>query len=183
MLKITIPGREMWDESKQEFFYTKDQTLMLEHSLVSISKWESKWCKPYLSDKERTTEEIIDYIRCMTVTQNIDPNIYMNLTSKNITQISEYINSPMTATTFSNDESKSNKKIKGEQITAELLYYYMIALNIPFECEKWHVNRLITLIRVCSIKNQPPKKMSKAEIMRRNAALNEQRRKELNTRG
>lgn len=181
MLKITIPAVEMWDEAKQEFLYSKEQTLTLEHSLVSVSKWESKWCKPYFSDEEQSFEETIDYIRCMTITQNVDPNIYYNLTGDNVSEIGKYINSPMTATTFSNVEP--NNKLKGELITSELLYYYMVALRIPFECEKWHINRLITLIRVCSIKNQPPKKMSKSEVMRRNAALNAERRKRLNSRG
>lgn len=183
MLKITIPAVEMWDEANQEFLYSKEQTLTLEHSLVSVSKWESKWCKPYFTDEKQSfeEEEALDYIRCMTITQNVDPNVYYNLTNENISKISKYINSPMTATTFAKTEEKN--KIKGEQITAELLYYYMIALNIPFECEKWHINRLITLIRVCSIKNQPSKKMNKSEIMRRNAALNAERRKRLNSHG
>lgn len=181
MLKITIPGAEMWDEAKQEFIYTKPQSLALEHSLLSISKWESKWHKPYLTDKDKTFEETIDYIRCMTVTPNVDQSAYDGLTTDNVNSISEYIKDPMSATTFRKTESDNH--IGGEQITAELIYYYMVALNIPFECEKWHLNRLITLIRVCSIKNQPPKKMSKAEIMRRNAELNAERKKKLNTKG
>ena len=181
MLKITIPGAEMWDETKQEFAYSKAQTLLLEHSLLSISKWESKWHKPYLTDKDKTFEETIDYIKCMTVTPNVEPSVYYELTTDNVNSIANYINDPMTATTFRKTERDNH--IKGEQITAELIYYYMVTLNIPFECEKWHLNRLITLIRVCSIKNQPAKKMSKSEIMRRNAELNAERRKKLNTKG
>jgi hypothetical protein len=181
MLKITVPADEMWDEAKQEFVYGKSQTLMLEHSLVSISKWESKWCKPYLTDTEKSTEEIIDYIRCMTIGSNVDYKLYYRLSDKSIKEISNYINYPMTATTFR--EVENSNHIKGEQITAELIYYYMVALHIPFECEKWHLNKLITLIRVCSIKSQPPKKMSKSELARRNRELNAQRRSKLNSKG
>ena len=180
MLRITVPAVEQWDESKQEFIYTKEQTLQLEHSLVSLSKWESKWCKASLSNANKTHEETLDYIRCMTLTQNVNPDVYNGLTSEHIEQINQYIEAPMTATYFSDD-----KKSKGsrEVVTAELIYYWMIALNIPFECQKWHLNRLLTLIRVCNVKNAPPKKMSKSEITRRNAALNASRRKQLNTKG
>ena len=180
MLQITIPAVELWDERKQEFVITKEQTLQLEHSLVSISKWESKWCKPFLTKQEKTFEETLDYIKCMTITQNVDPEVYNYLTNENIKEINEYIEAPMTATYFSDE--KTNKTSR-EQVTAELIYYWMIALNIPFECQNWHLNRLLTLIKVCSIKNQPPKKISRKEIMSRNAALNAARRKQLNTRG
>jgi oligoribonuclease NrnB/cAMP/cGMP phosphodiesterase (DHH superfamily) len=180
MLQITIPAVELWDERKQEFVITKEQTLQLEHSLVSISKWESKWCKPFLSKQEKTLEETLDYIKCMTITQNVDPEVYNYLTNKNIEEINKYIDAPMTATYFSDEK---NSKTSREQVTAELIYYWMIAFNIPFECQKWHLNRLLTLIKVCNIKNQPPKKRSKKEIMSRNAALNAARRKRLNTSG
>jgi hypothetical protein len=180
MLRITIPAVEQWDEAKQEFIYTKEQTLSLEHSLVSLSKWESKWCKPFLTKQEKTFEETLDYIKCMTITQNVDPEVYNYLTNENIEEINKYIEAPMTATYFSDDKIVKTSR---EQITAELIYYWMIALNIPFECQKWHLNRLLTLIKVCNIKNQPPKKRSKKEIMSRNAALNAARRKQLNTKG
>ena len=179
MLEITIPSVELWDESKQEFVNTKEQTLKLEHSLVSLSKWESKWCKPFLSRQDKTIEETLDYIKCMTLTQNVDPKIYNFLSKDNVNQINKYIESPMTATTFGDERKGSNREV----ITAELIYYWMIALNIPFECQKWHLNKLLTLIKVCSIKNQPPKKMSKKDIMSRNAALNAARRKQLNSKG
>lgn len=179
MLKIIIPSSEKWDEEKQEFVYTKKQELQLEHSLVSLSKWESKWCKPFLSKPEKTDEETIDYIKCMTVTQNVNQEVYDNLTNENLKEIDTYINAPMTATTFVNDTKKPNR----EQITAELIYYWMIAQNIPFECQKWHINKLLTLIRMCSVKNAPSKKMSKREIMKRNNDLNEMRKKKLNTNG
>ena len=180
MLKITIPAREMFDEVKQEFINTKEQTLQLEHSLVSLSKWESKWHKPFIDNRNLSTEETIDYIRCMTLTQNVDPEVYQYLSKENIKQINEYISDPMTATTFSNERNKGSGK---EVLTSEILYYDMIALGIPFECQKWHLNRLITLIKVCSIKQNPPQKMSKGDIMRRNAELNAARRKQFNTKG
>ena len=180
MLEITIPARELFDENTQEFFTIKEQTLKLEHSLVSLSKWESKWCKPFLSKEDKSYEETIDYVKCMTITQNVDPKVYECIDANNISKINKYIDAPMTATTFSNDQKgKGNREI----ITSELIYYWMIALNIPFECQKWHLNRLLTLVRVCSIKNQPSKKMSKRDIMSRNAALNAARRKQLNTKG
>lgn len=179
MLKITIPSREMFDEKTQEFFQTKEYTLQLEHSLVSISKWESKWNKPFLANNDKTISETLDYIRCMTITQNVDPSVYNRLSRSNIDIINKYIEAPMTATTFSTHESNRSREI----ITSELIYYWMISLNIPMECQKWHINRLLTLIRVCNVKNTPPKKMSRREIMNRNAALNAARRKQLNSKG
>ena len=186
MLEITVPSRERseyWDESKEEFIYlpaVKEQKLQLEHSLVSVSKWEQKWHKAFHGRQEKSDEETLDYIKCMTVARNVDPETYLRLTSENMKQISDYIEDPMTATTFSEAE---NKRFSRETITAELIYYWMIAAGIPFECEKWHLNRLIALIRVCNIKNTPPKKMSKREIMNRNAALNASRRRKLGTKG
>ena len=180
MLKIIIPSTEMWDEVNEKFVYSKEQVLQLEHSLVSLSKWESKWCKPFLSKENKTFEETIDYIRCMTINQNIPDEVYNCLTGENIREINEYISAPMTATRFSNDAAGKRSR---EQITSELIYYWMIALNIPFECQKWHINRLLTLIRVCNIKNHPSKKMSRREIMSRNTALNAARRKKLRTNG
>ena len=180
MLLIIVPATELWDEEKEEYVYIHGQTLQLEHSLVSLSKWESKWCKAFLSKTEKTNEEILDYIKCMTLTQNVRPEVYNGLTPENIKQINEYIEAPMTATVFSADK---NSKSSREVVTSELVYYWMIALNIPFECQKWHLNRLLTLIRVCNIKNSPPKKRSKRELLSRNAELNAARRKQLNTRG
>ena len=182
MLEITIPEQESWDEINQEFIYTKEQTLRLEHSLVSLSKWESKWHKSYFSKKEKTDEETIDYIRCMTLTKNVDSDIYYHLGLFNINKINEYIEDPMSATKiYDSDDSKG--KIGGETVTSELIYYWMITLNIPVEFEKWHLNRLITLIKVCNMKNAPKKKMSRSEIMKRNRELNKARRKQLNSKG
>lgn len=180
MLTITIPAKELFDERTNEFISTKAQTLQLEHSLVSLSKWESKWGKAFLSKEEKTNEETIDYVRCMTITQNVNPMVYNFLSKENIEEITNYIDAPMTATTFHNDTQKSRSN---EITTSELIYYWMISLNIPMECQKWHLNRLLTLIRVCNVKNTPPKKMSKREITSRYAALNAARKKQLNTKG
>ena len=181
MYQIIVPATELYDDQKGEFItLKKDQSLQLEHSLVSLSKWESKWCKPFLSKEEKTEEETLDYIRCMTITQNVNPLVYKCLTPDNIEEIYQYINAPMTATTFGRDDSgKRNREI----ITSELVYYWMISLNIPLNCQKWHLNRLLTLIRVCTVKNAPPKKRSQREIMSQNAAINAARRKQLNTKG
>ena len=180
MLTITIPAGELFDDNTQTFITTEKQTLRLEHSLVSLSKWESKWCKAFLSKEEKTKEETIDYIKCMTITQNVDPNVYKFLSHSNITEINKYIESPMTATTFYEDKQSSRSR---ETITSELIYYWMISLNIPMECQKWHLNKLLTLIRVCNIKNAPPKKMSRRETANRYAALNAARRNKLNSKG
>lgn len=181
MLIITVPAVEGFNDEKQEFVtLAKEQTLQLEHSLVSLSKWESKWCKVFLSKEEKTPEETIDYIKCMTITQNVNPDVYNRLSKSNIEEINKYIEAPMTATTFYGDNQKGRGK---ETVTAELIYYWMIALNIPMECQKWHLNRLLTLIRVCNVKNTPPKKMSRKDIMSRNAALNAARRKQFNSKG
>ena len=180
MLTITIPATAMWDEKNEKFIDIKECRLQLEHSLVSLSKWESKWCKPFLFTNDKTAEEIMDYVRCMTLTTNVSPEVYYGLTSENIKAINAYIEAPMTATHFGSEQNGSGKR---EIVTSELIYYWMIALNIPFECQKWHLNRLLTLIRICNIKNQPAKKMSRKEIMSRNAALNAARRKQLGTKG
>jgi len=179
MLKITIPAVEQYDEANNEFVSSKEQTLQLEHSLVSLSKWESKWLKPFLSKEEKTVDETIDYIRCMTITQNVDDKVFTFISNDNTIQVRKYIEADMTATTFSNEKRGINREV----ITAEIIYYWMIAMNIPFECQKWHLNRLLTLINVCSIKNQPPKKRGKKELMNRNAALNAARRESLGTKG
>lgn len=179
MLKIIIPSADLYDEGKEEFIVLKEQSLQLEHSLVSISKWESKWEKPFLIKEHKTLAETIDYVRCMTLTQNVKPEVYAGLTTKNLDDIIEYIETPMTATVFSD----MCKTINRETVTSEIIYYWMIALNIPFECQKWHLNRLITLINVCNIKNQPVKKMRQGEILSRNAALNAARKQRLNTKG
>jgi len=181
MLEIVVKPIEWYDEERNLFveLMRKDQTLRLEHSLVSLSKWESKWCKPFLSTDAKTAEEATDYVRCMTLTQNVNPNVYKCLSRANFKAINEYIEAPMTATTFMSQHNQINREI----ITAELIYYWMIALNIPFECQKWHLNKLLTLINVCNIKNQPDKKMPMQEIYSRNRALNEARKMKYRTKG
>ena len=180
MLQIKIPSTEAWDENKEEFVQTShEQVLQLEHSLVSISKWEAKWCKPFLTKEDKTYEETLDYIKCMTITQNVKDETYNRLTKSNIDETNNYISESRTATTFSDNKSGTNREI----ITSELIYYWMISLNIPMECQKWHINRLLTLIRVCNVKNTSPKKMNKREIASRYASLNAARRKQFNSRG
>lgn len=180
MLQITIPAGKLFNDATNRFSNTKETTIVLEHSLVSISKWESKWHKPFLGKDDKTDEETIDYIKCMTLTQNVDPNVYYCLSADNIARIKNYIEDPMTATTIrENPNGPRNREV----ITSELIYYWMIALNIPVEFQKWHLNRLLMLIRVCNIKNQPPQKMSQRQLMSRNAALNAARKRQLHTSG
>ena len=183
MLKLTVPGYEYYDASTNTFGHTKTTTLQLEHSLVSLSKWEEKWQKPFLGKDPKAIEECIDYVRCMTITQNVDPLVYQGLTTENFEAVNRYIEEPMTATWFSD---KENKKFNREVITAEIIYYWMISLNIPFECQKWHLNKLMTLIRVCNIKNAPPKKKRKGAnraMLDQRTELNRARRERLHTKG
>ena len=180
MLQIDIPAGEFWDEINNKFINTKAMTLTLEHSLVSLSKWESKWCKPFLGKEEKTNEETLDYIKCMTLTQNVDPNVYLAISYDNLEKIKRYINDPHTATTIT---ERPGAPKSHEIITSELIYYWMISLSIPFECQKWHLNRLLMLIKVCNIKNAPPQKMSQRQLLSRNAALNAARRKKLHSAG
>lgn len=180
MLELDIPAIEGWDERAQEFVKFDAVHLKLEHSLISLSKWESKWCKPFFSKEDKTYEETLDYIKCMTLTKNVDNSVYLRLTQEHMNEIQTYIKAPMTATTIS--QTKQGR-INNEIITSELIYYWMIALTIPVEFEKWHINRLITLIQICNIKNQPAKKMSKRDVASRYAALNAARRQKLGTSG
>lgn len=179
MLTILVPGVEMFNEKFQEFITVGDVTMDLEHSLVSLSKWESKYEKPFLG-KKKTTEETYDYIRFMTLTPDLPPEIYNDLTQSNLEEINTYIDAKMTATWFS--EAPGAPKSR-DVITAELIYYWMIVFQIPFECENWHLNRLFTLIRVCNIKQSKPKKMSRSEIAARNRELNARRRAQLGSKG
>lgn len=189
MLELKIKAHEGYDESKNEFVTTKPTTLCLEHSLVSLSKWESKYRKPYLSTEQKTTEEIIYYIKCMTITQNVDPNVYNLLTKEDFKKINEYITDSMTATWFTDRKVEGQPPVRPtkEVITSELIYYWMISYQIPFECQKWHLNRLLTLIRICNVKeaqrNGKGNKMSKRDILSQNRALNAARRQKLGTKG
>lgn len=179
-LIVKIPGKELYDSARNRFVITKDTTITIEHSLLSISRWESKWHKPYLSREAKTREELIDYVRCMTLTQNVNPDVYNALDVTTLHRIVEYIQDPCTATTIKKQPHGPNKEI----ITNELVYYWMTELRIPFDpCEKWHFNRLMTLIEVCSIKKQPAKKIPKAEAARQRAALNAARRAKYGSKG
>lgn len=179
MLQITIPGMELYDEAKDEFITTKPTTISLEHSLLSVSKWESKWHVPFLSKQDKTREQVIDYIRCMTVTPNVDPYVYEGLTPKLMEVVNAYITDPMTATTFNDRNQRPSREI----VTSEIIYYSMTEYGIPFECQKWHLNRLLTLLHVCSAKNAPKKKMSKRDVLGQNAQLNALRKARSGSRG
>ena len=180
MLSLAIPAAEFFDESSNVFEYTKPTKLVLEHSLVSISKWESKWCKPFFSKEPKTDEEALDYVRCMTITQNVNPLVYQSLSAAHLRQIQSYIEEPMTATWFKEKPKASGREI----VTNEIIYYWMAALGVPFECEKWHLNRLLTLIRVCNEKQKTPQKPPKGrKALAGRKALNQARRNSLHTRG
>lgn len=180
MLTVTIPPTELFDERISKFITIKGTTLQLEHSLVSVSKWESKWHKIFLDNSyNKTEEETLDYIRCMTLTQNVDPITYHGIPSDVLNKISNYISDPMTATVFNEENLKkisNNKATDNEKLSSEMIYYRMIAAQIPFECQKWHLNRLLVLLRICGIKSQPPKKMSKADLNSRYRNVNAARR-------
>lgn len=195
MLKLTVAGEQSWNPRTEEFEYTKPVELRLEHSLLSLAKWESKWHVPFLtSSGNMTREQQLDYIRCMTVTQGTDPAVYQKLTREQMTAINEYMDDPMTATWFAGEPKPNEPKDKrtarpkrrpprGETTTAEVLYAQMFALGIPKECEKWHLNRLLTLIRVGQEMNAPQKKMTPGERMSQQRALNAQRKAKMHTRG
>ena len=181
MLELQIPGGTLWDEAKEEFLNVKPLTLRLEHSLVSISKWESKWKKPFLSEERHPAEEALDYVRCMTLTQNVDPAAYYMITDAQMAKINEYIQDPMTATWFGKSKKKQTKRGR-RVITAELIYYWMFSLNIPLDCQKWHLNRLLTLIKVFE-EESDQQELSQRELAARNSALNMARRAKLHSRG
>ncbi len=190
-IAITVQPKEFYDEVNNRFINVKETHLVLEHSLISISKWESKYKKPFLVEKSMSTpEEIVYYMKCMTISpQNVEDMVYYAMSKENVEEIMKYINDPMTATWFSDDKIPGNntKKHKKEILTSEVIYWQMTALQIPWQCEKWHLNRLLTLIRVCSAKNEEAygdkPKMSKTDLAKRNAALNAQRRAKLHSKG
>lgn len=182
MLTVTVSDTEVYDDVTGSFKLTTGFVVSLEHSLISISKWEALWCKPFLGSEEKTQKESIDYIRCMVIDppENVSKNFPYEIMSRSVVNdISSYIDAPMTATTIPKQVKKSNREI----ITSELIYYWMISCNIPFECQTWHLNRLLMLINVCAIKNAPPKKMGRGELLSRNRQLNSVRKDTLNTTG
>lgn len=175
-LPITIPATEMWDPVEHRFYDVKERTIMLEHSLVSLSKWESKWKVPFIGNKQLTTEQLLDYFRCMTIDKNVDPLVYKCLTQQQIVFILNYIDDPMTATWFGKSDDDAASQTDKRAVTAELIYYWMFASGISKECEKWHLNRLITLIHVTSEENKPKKKRTEAERMAHHRNLIRSRR-------
>lgn len=182
MLELELPANEFWDQETESFLKTKATVLEMEHSLISLSKWEAKWNIPFWGDAEKTPEQVLHYFQCMTINRKVDPLVFNSLTPDHIATINEYIAAPMTATTIK--EAPGAKK-SNQFVTSELVYSWMIALNIPFECRTWHLNRLLMLIRVCNEKNQPEKKsrMSRSQILAENRRINEQNRAKYRTSG
>jgi len=177
MLTLNIPGIEQWDESKQEFVYTDSATLELEHSLVSLSKWESIWEKPFLSPDPKTTEETLSYIEAMTLTVDVPPDVFQRLSAEDYQKVNDYIESKMTATWFAEKKEAPGASRRKEIITAEIIYFWMSSHDIAKEFETWHLNRLITLIKVANEKSKQPEKSkapTKSDLASRQA-LNAQR--------
>lgn len=180
MLELTVRAQEYYDDNTSTFINIPEQKIQLEHSLYTISKWEEKWRKAFLGHREKTIEETNDYIRCMTITPNVNPMVYLGLTPDQKKQIGDYIEDPACATCLPKKSGDGSR----DTITAELIYYWMVSLQIPFECQHWHLNRLLTLIRVCDMKNNPSQnKMSKRDIMRQNSSLNALRRSQYHSKG
>jgi len=179
VLTITVVLAEHFNQETNEFSIESFQ-LELEHSLFSLSKWESEFEKPFLGTDQKTPEEVLAYFKFMTLTSNVAPEVFDKLSESNIVEINNYVDKKMTATWFR--EIPSGPKAR-EIITAELVYYWMSQFGIPWEAQYWHLNKLFTLIRVFNEKQAKPKKMSRQDIIARNRQLNEQRRAQLNTKG
>lgn len=182
-ITVRVPaGAELYDSERNEFIFKTDKDLLitLEHSLVSLQKWEQKWHVPFFDEnKSKTLEQVLDYLHCMTLSKNVPDHAYRLIPRSEMKRIEEYIKNPMTATTIKRDGGARDREIK----TAEVLYCDMIMLGIPFECRKWHLNSLITLIATCHEKQKAPKKMARSEIYAQNRELNRLRRAALNSKG
>ena len=187
MKKIHIPAGTLFNEADQTFIDTEEATLELEHSLAAISKWECKWHEPFFGEQKKTKEQVVDYIRCMTLNPDVDPNVYLVIPATAIKEIGDYLEDKMTSIKWPDKQQNGRTRTYGkpskETITSELIYYWMFTQNIPLECENWHVNKLLSVIRMCSTKNTPPKKSNPNAILARNASLNAARRKALGTTG
>jgi hypothetical protein len=181
MLRLSVPGSEFFDDSTSEFITTEPLELELEHCLAAVSKWESKFETPFLSAKEQTHPETLAYVKCMILDPKFDFDAPFELSPENLDIVNTYINSKQTATTFAKEHTQTSRT--SEIVTSELIYYWMVSFNIPFECEYWNLNRLLALVKICSIKNSKPKKMSRNEIAQRNRDLNEARRAAMGTSG
>lgn len=180
MLTLHVPAEVLWDPAKEEFIHTEERVIQLEHSLVSLAKWESKWKKPFLSNESKTEEEIIDYLRCMCLNEEDESYDFRYIPSSCLKEIRDYIDDSMTATTFHKPEGAGGRR---EIVTAEIIYYWLVALEIPFEVQYWHLNRLLTLVNVCNEKQKPARKMRRSDILANNKALNAARRARLGTTG
>ena len=181
---VTVPKSEVYDEENDIFYEIKNEvTLVMEHNLIAISRWESKFHKPYLTKDTKTNEEILYYLECMTITKGVESYVYRCIPKSELLRITEYINDPMTGTTVR--ESPYAKKQGKEEIqSAELLYYYMFKLGIPKECENWHLNRLMTLMKVYGAKDEKPDgKASRSELIARNRAINARNRSKYHSKG
>jgi hypothetical protein len=179
MLRLTVTTVEGYDDSSSTFVASESVVIELEHSLLSLSKWESRWEIPFLGSESKTDEQTLDYVRCMFSGDEFPEELFSKLTQANYEEINEYINAPMSATTFNDNQNSASREV----VTAELIYYWMIALGIPFECQEWHLNRLLTLVKVCNIKNAPAKKMTASAATAERQRLNELRRKETGSKG
>lgn len=184
MLKITIPAKEMWDERNEQFVYTQATELTLEHSLISVSKWESKWKRCFLENGPNGYEEVMDYVKCMCIGKIPDDTTLKNLTQKDFKEITDYIQDTKSASKIiSLGNQQGGRHGKTDSLTSEMIYFYMCSFNIPFECEKWHLSRLLKLIEISNIKNNPGKKMSNKSVLQSYSKLNAERRAKYHTKG
>lgn len=182
MLTLILKGPEVYNEQTNKVGTVDDVIIELEHSLFSLSKWESFYEEPFLTEETHSPDKMLYYIECMMLTDT-DPKLLNRLTKEQVLEINEYINAKKTATWFTEEKQTAGRRKSSESTTSELIYYWMVAYTIPWEAQYWHLNRLITLVKICNIKNQPEKKMNKRDLMSRNRALNEARKAQMNSNG
>lgn len=179
MLKLTVLGTETFNDVTSEFGSEGDVVLELEHSLVSLSKWEAEFEKPFLTNDQKTAVEILAYIKAMCLDPDIPESVFEKLSGENFREINSYIDAKMTATWFNENRSAPSREV----VTSELIYYWMTVYTIPFSCETWHLNRLFTLIRICNIKHDKPKTMSRSDQAAEQRRLNNERKNRFNSTG